>query len=381
MKTQRQETTTRRTFCSRALAVTATALLPSGGNANRAQEPGGLSPNARVIVTGLDNPRGLKFGPDGRLYVAEGGRGGPLSTDGQCEQVPPPIGPYTGGYTARISRVDVRRQTRETLVDGLPSSTNSTPGADTLGVADVAFLGDTLYGLMAGAGCSHGLAGTTNGVLRVNRDGTTTQIADLSTFQMTHPVAHPHPDDFEPDGTWYSLIAVGGNLYALEPNHGELDRITPIGHDRSMISRVVDISASQGHIVPTAMAYRNGHFFVGNLSTFPVPDNSVILKIPLGGRDVEVIIRGLTTVLGVLFDDDGRLYVLESFTGHPFPSPDAAGTGRVLRFGWDGQPEIVASGLSFPAAMTFGPDELLYVSNKGFSSGPGAGEVVRIRVC
>jgi hypothetical protein len=50
----------------------------------------------------------------------------------------------------------------------------------------------------------------------------------------------------------------------------------------------------------------------------------------------------------------------------------------VLRFRRDGPPEIVASGLSFPTAMTFGPDEHLYVSDKGFSSGPGVAEVVRI---
>ena len=29
------------------------------------------------VMTGLDNPRGLAFGPEGGLYVAEAGKGGP----------------------------------------------------------------------------------------------------------------------------------------------------------------------------------------------------------------------------------------------------------------------------------------------------------------
>ena len=86
------------------------------------------------------------------------------------------------------------------------------------------------------------------------RNGNPALVADLSAFQKAHPVAHPEADDFEPDGTWYGMVAVGQSLYAVEPNHGELDRITTSGN----ISRVADISASQGHIVPTAMAYHAG---------------------------------------------------------------------------------------------------------------------------
>jgi hypothetical protein len=359
--------------------VAAVALLGAGALAvSAAALPGGHDHgNVTVFATGLANPRGLTFGPDGGLYVAEGGTGGTLQTVGLCTQAPFPVGPYSGGMTSRISRID-RHGNRSTVADHLPSSsTGPALGGLTSGVADVTFIHGRLYGLEAGAGCSHGLAGTVNSIFRVNFDGSTKQIANLSAFQQSHPVANPEPDDFEPDGTWYSMVAVHDDIYAVEPNHGEVDRIDL---DSGAVSRVVDVSASQGHIVPTALTYK-GNFYFGNLGTFPVmPGTESIFKLTPSGNLKEAV-TGLTTVLGLEFDEHGTLYALESVTAAGFPNdPNVSpgGAGKVVRIDRDGTQTTVVEGLTVPTAMTFGPDGDLYISNLGFGAPPGAGEIVRV---
>lgn len=376
---------------ARAIALAAAVLVPTaslGGVAARAQAPG-LSSNATIFASGLNNPRGMTFGTDGNLYLAEGGRGGSTSTVGTCEQVVPPVGPYAGGFTSSISRIDSSGNVTR-IVNGLPSSqTSPAIGSLVSGVANVAFIGGNLYAVEAGAGCSHGLAGTFNNVLRVNEDGSTKSIADLSAFVQGNPTAHMDTGptgDFEPDGTWYGLVAAMGALYAVEPNHGEVDRVTIGGH----ISRLIDVSAAafplglgfpRGHIVPTAITFHDHNFYLTNLDVFDpgFQDQARVFKITRDGQ-LETIAGGLNASLGIAFDGQGRLYALEAFTGFFAPAPFTVNSGRVVRLNSSGGWDTIASGLNFPTAMTFGPDGRLYVSNCGFGCPPGAGEVVRIDI-
>src|ERR1700760_4812423 len=54
---------------------------------------------ATVFAKDLRYPRGLKFGPDSRLYVAESGIGGMENTVGLCDQ-DPNFGPFQSGRTS-----------------------------------------------------------------------------------------------------------------------------------------------------------------------------------------------------------------------------------------------------------------------------------------
>jgi len=334
-------------------------------------------PSVSVFVnSGLNNPRGLHFGPDGYLYVAEGGTGG---SDPACSVVPA-VGPYTGSAKGgRISRID-RDGHRSTVTDTLPSSqTSMQSGSLISGVADIAFIDGAMYALLGGAGCSHGVA-MPNGVARIHPDGSWKLIANLSAFQQANPVKNPNPGDFEPDGTWWSMVAVRGALYAVEPNHGELDKITLDGK----VTRVIDISASQGHVVPTAVAYR-GSFFVSNLGTFD-PDQlntQSIFEINPSGH-LRVIATGFSKVLGLEIDERGRLYVLETSYSPTDPGP-VPGSGRLLRVEPNGNKEVLidsSSGLlTFPTGMTFGPEGALYISNIGFGPPPiGLGQILRVQL-
>lgn len=323
-----------------------------------------ITTNVSVLVPEIAFPRGLEFGPDGFLYVAQAGFGG--ADTATCTPVIPPVGPYLGGYTASIVKIDPSNGEIYTVASELPSEADAL--GSTLGVADIEFIGNQLYALIS-AGCSHGFGDFPTSVIKVNDDGTWTVIADISTYLANNPVAAPEEDDFEPDGSVYSMVNVRGDLYVIEPNHGEMIKVTTSGE----ITRVIDFSAHFGHIVPTSVAYK-GNFFVGNLTTFPLVGGAAsIYKVTPSG-EAKVWATGFTGILGVAFDMQNRMYVLETSAGGG-PTPF---TGDVVRVNSNNSRDTIVSKLFFPTGMTFGPDGALYISNTGF--GPPTGQILKVDI-
>ena len=339
-------------------------------------------------ATGLNGPRGLTFGPDGDLYVAEAGTGGSNKTSG-CAQAAPPAGPYTGGSTATIRRI-TSDGTKTVVASGFPSA----QGADGsyLGVADVAFMDGRLYALLGGGGCAHANPDTPNGIVKVNlKSSKWTEITDLSLFIHEHPAAYPNVPALDPDGDPYSMLVLNGRIFSVNPNQGQIFATSPDGHT----TEVTDISLAEGHSVPTSLATANGNIYVGNLGPFPIdPQQDRILTLSKETSFVDTTPglatkpaqlnkfrlaasrAGFTTILSLKVGPDGLLYALEFSDAPGYPTP---GAGKVVRLNADGTIQEVVVGLVVPTGMTFGPDDALYVSNLG-AAPPGAGQILRFAI-
>jgi hypothetical protein len=304
------------------------------------------------------------------MYVAQAGTGGPNAA---TEDAPTTaiLGPFRGGPSASVVRIEAGCPVL--VAGGLPSV--MTGMGEVLGAEAVAILGDHLYVSVDGGGPVHGNPDAPSGVYRLLADGTTELVADLSTWTRENRTTFIPPDD-DPDAAGFSMVAMesAGVLWVLNPNAGEIVSVAPDG----TVAKVADLSVD--HPVPTGMAVApQGGVYVGNLTAVPYADGTAHVDHVAPDGTVTEVWTGLTAVTAVAVGPDGTLYAAEMSTGNteapPFVVP---GSGRVVRQTGPDSAEPVATGLTLPLGLGFGPDGALYVSAPAIGADSGTGVIARI---
>jgi sugar lactone lactonase YvrE len=337
-----------------------------------------------VIASGLENPRGLAFGPDGSLYVVEAGVAGD-----ECVEVPEP--PAFGdpilcfGATGAITKIAEGSQER--IVTGLPSHRT---GGQITGAQDIAVGDDGRIVFTTGYAQDPAYRDelTTIAVMMgrlyaAHPSGTLEPIADLAAYELANNPETAGGDHSNPFGVaivadGYVVVDSAGNDLLHVASDGTVSTLAifppqtvdgPNGTPAEMAS------------VPTSVALGpDGAYYVGEFTGFPFTPGAARIWRVVPGEQPEVFATGFTAVIDLAFDAEGRLYVLEAVQnglGAIDPADPASLAGALIRVDPDGsRTAIDGAPLIFPTSVAIGPDGALYVTNNGIV--PGQGEVVRI---
>ncbi|MDN5863399.1 MAG: ScyD/ScyE family protein [Salinisphaera sp.] len=326
-----------------------------------------LPDGVTVVAAGLTNPRGFTWDADGTLVLALAGTGGP----NQVIAAGTPF-PFFGGKSSSIVQVDHGCTTP--IAEEIASFLWTDPGW-IWGAMDVASLDGTLYALLGGGGADTGQPESPNGVYRVNEDGTTELVADLSAWFREHPPAE-QPWDYGADGSLFDLEAGEDRLWVSEAVGGRLLTVTPEGE----ITLVADLS--QDHLVPSGIALApDGGAYVNHETVVPFPDGAAkVIHVAEDGT-VSDQWTGLTAGTDLVLGPEETLYAVEMATGNrdapPYLTP---GSGRVVRQTGPESLEPVVTDIPYPVYLAFGPDGALYLTYPAFGPDAGQGQGALLRI-
>ena len=347
--------------------------VPATPSLGRAKAPAAASGDVSVVLTGLNAPKQLAFGPEGALYVVESGTG--ASSD-QCIRAGDAEAEVCYTLSGSITRLWKGQQER--IVTGLPSL--GAGGEVVAGPNDIDFQGRGNMYVTIGLGADPALRealgpeGANLGTLIVVKpNGKWSVVADIAGFE-----AASNPDGGAFDSNPYGVLAEGGRQYVTDAGGNSLLQVAPNG-ELSLVATFADLALpplplpfTSSQAVPTEVVRGpDGALYVSTLTGVPfLPGLARIYRVAPGGTPT-VFRDNLTAITDFDFGPDGSLYVLQ-FASELF----LGGAGSVVRLAPDGTRTTIADGLIAPTGLEVGPDGAIYVTNKGVIV--GAGEVLRI---
>ncbi len=382
---------------------------PMGASATTASAS---SATIKMLVAGLDQPKGITVAPDGSLIVAVSGDGvaPPSCTDGDQ--------PECLDQSGAIDEVG-RSGTLSTLLSGLPSISSGSTAGLAYGPAEARLIGGKLQVLFQDNGIAsvtgrqpYGPGGALLGDLAQISPSSPRPPrveASFGPFEAAHNPDHgagwdvarhreagidSDPYSFVPYRGGYAVADAGGNDLLFVSATGRIRVLSvfptiPESTAPSSGQRHSSSSILQAQAVPDALAVGpDGALYVGELGGSPSDAGTSRIYRVVPGHTATIYARGLTAVGALAFDRQGRLLVLEiDRRGLSDPALNSGAppvSGAIIRIAPGGRRTVIAaSGLEFATGLAVGRQGIIYVAVKGITNGnpsvPGSGgEIVAV---
>ncbi|MCA0457820.1 MAG: ScyD/ScyE family protein [Chloroflexi bacterium] len=318
-----------------------------------------------VVASGLQNPRGVAFLPDGRMLLAEAGTGydsgDPADYTGKLSVLTDHNG--DGDYDDADERTAIIEQQ-----PGYNILYQFNPGRDEIvGMGDVLALPD---------GRSFYTLDDHFETLSVNE--VTPELKRKGYFYLSDSTLNALA--YDPNTKrMYVAESTSNLLTVLSPNGDDRTLVTfdLLAHDQQPVPAGLAVDPLTGDVLVALFSGQLWSYY-GEILSFMPGDAKVVRVNPQTGAVTDAI-TNLTTAIDVAVDEAGNIYVVEMTTEWPTPTmnhkfelyspdapPDAGGyaryTGRVSRYpAGGGEAVILAEDLDAPTNLTY-HEGALYVS-------------------